>query len=44
MRTSREAEPRSVDSDDFEVLLIPHPLEVTTWGERVTIEVDQMVR
>jgi riboflavin synthase len=39
----------AVDGDTFEVLLIPHTLEVTTWGERkagdrVNIEVDQMAR
>ena len=39
----------AVDGDAFEVLLIPHTLEVTTWGEReagdkVNIEVDQMAR
>jgi len=39
----------AVDNDTFEVLLIPHTLEVTTWGERkagdkVNIEVDQMAR
>jgi riboflavin synthase len=39
----------AVDADEFEVLLIPHTLEVTTWGERkagdrVNIEVDQMAR
>ena len=39
----------AVDSDAFEVLLIPHTLKVTTWGERragdkVNIEVDQMAR
>src|SRR5580698_800268 len=39
----------SVEGDTFEVLLIPHTLEVTTWGERkagdrVNIEVDQMAR
>ena len=33
----------------FEVLLIPHTLSVTTWGDRrvgdrVNIEVDQMAR
>jgi riboflavin synthase len=38
-----------VDGDDFEVLLIPHTLKVTTWGARkagdqVNIEVDQMAR
>ena len=39
----------AVDGDVFEVLLIPHTLAVTTWGERkagdkVNIEVDQMAR
>jgi riboflavin synthase len=39
----------AVDRDRFEVLVIPHTLEVTTWGarkvgERVNIEVDQMAR
>jgi riboflavin synthase len=39
----------AVDSDAFEVLLIPHTLKVTTWderkiGENVNIEVDQMAR
>jgi riboflavin synthase len=39
----------AVDGDTFEVLLIPHTLKVTTWGERragerVNIEVDQMAR
>jgi riboflavin synthase len=39
----------SVEGDTFEVLLIPHTLRVTTWGERqagdkVNIEVDQMAR
>ena len=39
----------AVDGDAFEVLLIPHTLQVTTWGERktgdkVNIEVDQMAR
>ena len=39
----------AVDGDEFEILLIPHTLEVTTWGERkagdrVNIEVDQMAR
>jgi hypothetical protein len=39
----------AVDSGTFEVLLIPHTLKVTTWGERnagdtVNIEVDQMAR
>jgi riboflavin synthase len=39
----------SVEGDAFSVLLIPHTLAVTTWGERragdfVNIEVDQMAR
>ena len=39
----------AVEGDAFEVLLIPHTLEVTTWGERkagdrVNLEVDQMAR
>jgi len=39
----------SVDGDAFSVLLIPHTLAVTNWGEkragdRVNIEVDQMAR
>jgi len=39
----------AVDGNTFEVLLIPHTLKVTTWGERkagdrVNIEVDQMAR
>jgi riboflavin synthase len=39
----------SVDGDTFEVLLIPHTLAVTTWGERqagdrVNLEVDPMAR
>ena len=39
----------AVEGDAFEVLLIPHTLEVTTWGARkagdiVNIEVDQMAR
>ncbi len=39
----------AVDGEDFEVLLIPHTLAVTTWGDRragdrVNIEVDQMAR
>ena len=39
----------AVEGDAFEVLLIPHTLAVTTWGERktgdrVNIEVDQMAR
>ena len=38
-----------VDGDSFEVLLIPHTLSVTTWGERqagdfVNLEVDRMAR
>jgi riboflavin synthase len=38
-----------VDGDDFEVLLIPHTLAVTTWderraGDRVNLEVDRMAR
>ncbi len=38
-----------VEGHDFEVLLIPHTLAVTTWGERcagdrVNLEVDQMAR
>ncbi len=38
-----------VAGDEFEVLLIPHTLAVTTWGERrigdrVNLEVDQMAR
>jgi riboflavin synthase len=38
-----------VEGDEFEVLLIPHTLRVTTWGDRkagqrVNIEVDQMAR
>jgi riboflavin synthase len=38
-----------VEGDAFEVLLIPHTLKVTTWGERkagdkVNIEIDQMAR
>jgi riboflavin synthase len=38
-----------VEGDEFEVLLIPHTLAVTTWGERrvgdkVNLEVDQMAR
>jgi riboflavin synthase len=38
-----------VDGDEFEVLLIPHTLAMTTWGERqagdrVNIEVDQIAR
>ena len=41
--------PSAVEGDTFEVLLIPHTLKVTTWGERqagdkVNIEVDQMAR
>ena len=39
----------AVEGEDFEVLLIPHTLAVTTWGgrktgDRVNIEVDQMAR
>ena len=39
----------AVEGDEFETLLIPHTLEVTTWGERradavVNIEVDPMAR
>ena len=39
----------AVDGAEFEVLLIPHTLEVTTWserkaGDRVNLEVDQMAR
>jgi riboflavin synthase len=39
----------AVDGDAFEVLLVPHTLAVTTWGERkpddrVNLEVDQMAR
>ncbi len=39
----------AVDGDDFEVLLIPHTLAVTTWderrsGDRVNLEVDRMAR
>ena len=39
----------AVEGDEFEVLLIPHTLAVTTWGERrvgdrVNLEVDQMAR
>ena len=39
----------AADGEAFEVLLIPHTLEVTTWGEhktgdKVNIEVDQMAR
>jgi len=38
-----------VDDDVFDVLLIRHSLEVTTWGERqkgdiVNLEVDQIAR
>lgn len=38
-----------VEGDTFSVFLIPHTLEVTTWGERqegdrVNLEVDMMVR
>jgi riboflavin synthase len=39
----------TVEGDDLEVLLIPHTLAVTTWGDRrvgdrVNLEVDQMAR
>ena len=39
----------AVEGDEFEVLLIPHTLAVTSWGERkagdrINIEVDQMAR
>jgi riboflavin synthase len=39
----------AVEGDTFEVLLIPHTLKATTWGERragerVNVEVDQMAR
>jgi riboflavin synthase len=39
----------AVEGEDFEVLLIPHTLAVTTWGEKragdaVNIEVDPMAR
>ena len=39
----------AVEGDTFEVLLIPHTLQVTTWrerraGDKVNIEVDQMAR
>ena len=39
----------AVEDDAFEILLIPHTLKVTTWGEKkagdtVNIEVDQMAR
>jgi len=39
----------AVEGASFEVLLIPHTLKVTTWGDRkagdtVNIEVDQMAR
>jgi riboflavin synthase len=39
----------AVNADAFEVLLIPHTLKATTWGERkagerVNIEVDQIAR
>ena len=39
----------AVEGDAFDVLLIPHTLAVTTWGERqagdrFNIEVDQMAR
>jgi riboflavin synthase len=39
----------TVEGDEFEALLIPHTLAVTTWGERkggdrVNLEVDRMAR
>lgn len=39
----------AIDGENFEILLIPHTLAVTTWGARkagnlVNIEVDQMAR
>ena len=39
----------SVEGDDFSILLIPHTLAVTTWGDRkqgdpLNIEVDLMAR
>ena len=39
----------AVEGDEFEVLLIPHTLDVTTWGgrragDKINIEVDQMAR
>jgi riboflavin synthase len=39
----------AVEGDEFEVLLIPHTLRVTTWderkaGEKVNLEVDRMAR
>jgi riboflavin synthase len=39
----------AAEGDSFEILLIPHTLAVTTWGDRragdrVNIEVDQMAR
>jgi riboflavin synthase len=39
----------AVEGNTFEVLLIPHTLQVTTWGDRkagdkVNIEIDQMAR
>jgi riboflavin synthase len=39
----------SVEGDDFSILLIPHTLQVTTWGDRrpgeaVNLEVDMMAR
>ncbi len=39
----------AVEGETFEVLLIPHTLQVTTWGDRregdrVNIEIDQMAR
>jgi riboflavin synthase len=39
----------AVEGDTFEILLIPHTLKMTTWGDRkagdaVNVEVDQMAR
>jgi riboflavin synthase len=39
----------SVEGDSFSMLLIPHTLTITTWGERrvgdvVNLEIDQMAR
>jgi riboflavin synthase len=39
----------SVEADFFSVLLVPHTLKVTTWGERhagddINLEVDLMAR
>ena len=47
--TARRLTVNAVDGDAFEVLLIPHTLAVTTWGDRkagdrVNLEVDQMAR